>query len=436
MVDWSGDGIPDFALGTYDGYVALFLCAGDGDYRFDRFITAEDMNYKGNSNLKFGHYCTPAFCDLNRDGSLDLLCGYEEYGMAYPIDNDYFPYRAELQAQVDAAVSSGWYVGLHFMTGYYYSADRERYEFARQIEAFETYGLTGIKGANQHTWRMSVFDEAQSLESIWNAGLLWESGYAPSRSSYIAPQAAAENVIALPFYMMRDGRRTLLIQNCSVLAYKDESWTDLSGRYGMPVLVYYHCDMIYKSDAGARKAAAQVAQFQDKFAYNFVKEDQLMYGIAAACNLAVTVQAHEGGVTLSPLTIDPDTPLFSRDAQDAAGIRVEFTARLDGKVGTDAAVWTRTGSGLTLGLDRTVTLRPQAGPDGNHLLRVNTPADISVSETGAVIAFKENGMQQAAVQGGAVTEDAGWIAESRGGVTVFTAYEDAPVLHIQYREVS
>ena len=433
--DFNGDGAPDLALGTYDGYVALFPGDGDGGFRFDGFVTVADMNFKGNANLKFGHYCTPVFCDLNGDGAQDLLCGYEEYGMAYPIDSAYFPYRAELQAQIDAALANHEYIGVHFLTGYRYSADREAYELSRQFEAFQSYGLSEAKGANQHTWRMSVFDEAQSLMSVWNAGLLWESGYAPSRSTTIAPQTAAENVIALPFYLMRDGERTLLVQNCSVLAYMDESWTDLSGKYGMPVLVYYHCDMIYKSDEGAKAAAAKVAQFQDKFAYNFVKEDQLMYGVAAACNLAVDVRPEANGFSIEPLAEDTGFALYDENAQRAAGVRLEFTDRLAEEVAADAAVWTRAAGGLAVGLDRTVSVFAAEGPDAPHILRVNTPADITASDQGAVIAFQSDGMQQAAVLGAATTPDEGWTAEARDGVTVFTAYAEAPVLHIAYQEM-
>jgi hypothetical protein len=390
------------------------------------------MNYKGNNNLKFGHYCTPVFCDLDQDGNLDLICGYEEYGMAYPIDSDYFPYRAELQAQIDNAIENDYYIGVHFMTGNYASADREAYELSQHIAALRSYGLEDLEGANQHTWRMSSFDESQSLESIWNAGLLWESGYAPSQGTAQAPQTAAENVIALPFYLMDQGERTLLIQNCSVLPYEDETWTDLSGKYGMPMLVYYHCDMIYKSDTGAKQAAATVAAFQEKFSYNFVKEDQLMYSIAAAYNLTVDVQATDQGFSITPGVYDTQFALYDENTQNAAGIRIDPAAALSETLGTDAAVWTRSGTSLALGLDRTVSVF-SGTEDETHISRVNIPAEISLTSSGAVLAFQDSGMEQVVVAGKAATEDEGWTVEEKDGCTVFTAYEKTPVLHITYQ---
>lgn len=437
LTDLNGDGVTDLALGTYDGYVAVLHGDGTGHFTFQSYITAEDMNYKGNHNLKFGHYCTPVFCDLDGNGSLDLLCGYEEYGMAYPIDSDYFPFRAELQKQIDDCRENGYYISVHFLTGSYHSAAREAYELGAQLDAFRSYGITSAEGANQHTWHMSEFDEAQSLRSIWDAGLLWESGYAPARASCQTPQTAAENIIALPFYMMDGDERTLLIQNCSVLPYLDDGATSLSGKYGMPVLVYYHCDMIYKSDESAREAVQTVAAFRDAFHYNFVGEDQLMYSIAAAYNLEVDVAATEQGFSITPKAIQTDFPLYDEAAQSAAGIRIDASRAFLDALSTDAAVWYRSDSGLCLGLDRTVTVSGGGSQSAScHIRQVNTPAEITPTENGAVLRFTQGGMQQVVVEGAAGTADAGWDVETKDGMTVFTAYLAAPVLHITYKEAA
>ena len=73
---------------------------------FCGYITADEPNYKGNHNLKFGNNCVPFFVDLNGDGALDLLAGSLEYGMAYSIDDPAFPYRDSLQAEVKAIQDS------------------------------------------------------------------------------------------------------------------------------------------------------------------------------------------------------------------------------------------------------------------------------------------------------------------------------------------
>ena len=442
LCDYDGDGVCDLALGTFDGYVALHRGDGRGGFAFERFVTAEDMNYKGNHNLKFGTYCTPVLCDLDADGALDLLCGYEEYGMAYPIDSPYFPFRRELQSQIDFAKSKDYYIGVHYLCGTYYSADRERFELSAQLDALASYGLTDLKGVNQHTWHLSSFDESQSLRAIWDAGLLWESGYAPSGATNQAPQVAAENVIALPFYVMDGGERTLLIQNCSTLLYRDGAWTDLSGKYRMPVFAYYHCDMIYKSDEGAKEAASTVSAFRDKFGYNFVREDQMMYAIAAAYNLGVEVQSSGDGFMIEPYALRTDFPQYNENAQRACGVRLDFASGVEETMGTDAAVWQRDGRSLLLGLDRSVNVFPETeGRDDRHLARVNTPAVIDDAEGGANVRFLERGLMEVTVSGRATTSDPGWTVTERPFVlgeqkeeTVFSKFGGEETVHIVYAD--
>ena len=432
IADYDGDGAADLVIGTYEGYVALFYGDGHGGYSFDRFIDCDEMNIRGNYHVKFGHFCTPTLTDLDGNGSLDLLCGFEEYGMAYPIDCAYFPLRQQLQEQIDFARARDYYIGVHFLTGDYASPERERYELEAQLEALAGYGLTGLQGVNQHTWRMSGFDEMQSLASIYNAGLLWQSGYAPSRTTRPEPQVAKENVIVLPFWLMDGGERTLLVQNCSVLPYLDEHYTDISARYGMPVFVYYHCDRIFLSEDGPRSAVETVETFRRRHGYNFVKEDQLMYAIAAAYNFDVDVTPLDDGISVAAVTKDTDFALYDPACQAAVGIEVEFAGSTGKSYTTDASVWCRRGSSLTLGLDQPAAIRRGSAGTGAHLLRVNLPAEITRTGDGAALAFLDGGMMQATVSGRAETEDTGWKTEFDGSSTTFTRFGAAETLHIRY----
>ncbi len=220
------------------------LYAGeDGSFSQGGYLTCGQSNYKGNSNLKFGNNCVPFFADLNGDGTTDLLCGSLEYGLAYPIDSPYFPYREQLQEAVDYILGNDFYLGVHFYTHEYASEEQELQELAMHRRAMASYGIdTEGVGANHHTWYSSTLDPAQSLLDEWAGGMLWDSGFMPAGNSLNAPQINAQNVISLPFFLTRDGERTILVQNCATLLYADGSWPQISARYGMPVCIYYHCD--------------------------------------------------------------------------------------------------------------------------------------------------------------------------------------------------
>ena len=440
LCDYDGDGSSDLVLGTFEGFVALFRGDGSGDFRFLEYFTAEDDNVQGNHNLKFGTYCTPLLLDLDGNGSLDLLCGYEEYGLAYPIDSPYFPFRSQLQEQIDYIHSHRYYLGIHFLTGAYYSADREAEELALHREAMASYGADAKRmGANHHTWFSSVFSPAQSLLSIADAGLLWESGFSPAGATLRVPQNSPENVISLPFFLVRNGEPRLLVQNVSVLGYAGENWTDLSAKYGMPMCAYYHCDWIYRGGLQAQDAgrtAELLAQFQEKNGYNFVREDQMMAASAAAYNLTLVVSADRDSLSIHPKEVSSRGVLYDRDMQKACGVRLDFASGLRELAGTDAPVWKRAGSDLTVGLDGTVRVfgQPPAGTDPLHLEQVNLPATFRLSEDSAELTFLSDGMMQAVVSGPASTQDEGWSVVSWGNKTKFTKFGAADTLHILYQE--
>ena len=443
IADLNSDGLADIALGTFDGYIAKLINNGSG---FDNagYIELDEMNYKGNYNAKFGNNSVPRFADIDGDGIVDLVCGSLEYGMAYPIDSEYFPVRDELAEALDYFMERGYYVGVHFYTNAYASARREAYELSRQLEAMESYGLdTSGVGANQHTWYTSTLSPGQSFRSLWEAGVLFNTGYGVSGDANPVPQYSARNVISLPYYLTEDesGERTILMQNCSTVCYEGEAWSDISARWDMPVAVYYHCDFTHGSPDAARTNIETVQAFREKHGYSFVMENQLMYASAAAINMSLDVKNGSGegfDITLSAGGETNRAAMYDADYQGSTGARISLGEALaDEDIAVEAAVWRREGDEIYVSLCRPVRLASGEQAEGAHLTRINLPAAVSVTETGAAVQFKEGGMMECAVSGAAYTESEGWTCETNeAGETVFTCYDAEPcALNITFGEV-
>jgi len=431
-IDLDGDG--DLCIGTFQGYVARILNDGKESFSFGGYLDAEEMNYKGNSHHKFGNWASPAFYDLNGDGAKDLICGSQEYGMAIPIDSEYFPLRDKLQAQVDYAKEHHYNMGLHFYTNAYASDAREDYELAAHLKALESYGIdTGLIGANQHTWYTSSLSGSQSMKNLYEAGLKWQSGFSAPGAPKNIPQVSAENALALPFYLMDGDAETLLVQNNSVLPYKNDDWYQISARYGMPVCIYYHCDFVYENEDPYIRDIQKVQDFRVTYGYNFNREDQLMLASAAALNQSVSVTGNlSDGLTLTG-SVAPDHPLYDEAVSASLGVKVVFSADMDAAAFIpDADIWKLEGNSLILGLNRTVSLLPGEITRARHLTRINMAADITCTEHELLVEFLSHGMMQAAVKGHAVTDSPGWTLEYVNGETVFTKFGAADTLHIRY----
>jgi hypothetical protein len=219
-----------------------------------------------------------------------------------------------------------------------------------------------------------------------------------------------------------------------VVLYLDESRTDISGAYEMPVCLYYHCDFAYE-DSGATQTALQTAEaFRRKFGYNFVTEEQMMRATAAAYNLDIAVSEQDGAFTVIPSAAETESALYDEAYQNCCGIKISFGENADaGAYATDADVWYQNGNELYIGLNKPVTIWPAEDRGAQtHIQQINTPAVVSRSEQGALVTFLENGMQQLTVCGHASTDSVDWKTETRDGLTVFTHYGAACELNLTF----
>lgn len=438
FADWDGDGVTDLLLGVYQGYVAVLLRDGEGNFGAAEYISVGERNYKGNDYLKFGNFCAPALYDIDGDAKLDLLCGGQEYGLAYPMDSEYFPAADKLRAQLQYARDHYYYVGTHYLTSHYASENRETYELSAHKKAMAAYGIdTEGMGANQHSWYVSSLRDSQTMDGIFDAGLLWQSGFTPANMRDHPPQVAAENVVALPFFLTKNGQKTLLIQNNSVLPYTNDSWYALSAKYRMPLCVYYHCDFVYESDEEARQNLSFLSDFQWKNGYNFNREDQMMLASAAAYHQVVNASGNllgAEGITINPASGETDFPLYDADVQRSLGVRVALAEGLDpGRFAVEADVWFREEGAIVVGTNHPVTIRPSEDwTEPSHITQVNMAARLGVSDTGASIRFLGSGMMQAVVAGPVTTPSKGWTVTEQNGYTVFTRFGEGETLQLQF----
>ena len=247
-----------------------------------------------------------------------------------------------------------------------------------------------------------------------------------------APQVAAENVVALPFFLMEDGEPSILIQNNSVLLYNGEKDLQISARYGMPMCMFYHCDFVYESEAPARSVLELAQDFREEYGYNFNREDQLIQAAACALHQQVQVEGSPNTITISGLPTTTAFPLYDEAVNNSLGVRVVFseTVSMHG-IQVDADIWYREGQTLVLGLNRPVTI--SMGNDRSakaHLRRVNMAADITMTETGAVVQFLSGGMMEAAVEGEATTDTPGWKVIKGDNETIFIKYGSEECLNL------
>lgn len=442
IADTDNDGINELYAGVFEGYVAKFTSNENGEYYFDGYIDGSEWNYRHNNHLKFGGNCVPRFYDMNNDGMMDLICGQLEYGMAVPIDSEYFPCREELMEQIEYCKENNIYIGAHMMTHEFADTNHEQYELSMQKAAFEEYGLKweGV-GVNQHTWFTSKvgydanFDNMSGYNGTYlnelNSGLYWNSG-SQTPNSLAVPQVSAENSINIPFYLISSVKDGMLMLQPSNLPYGNNEYTYLSAKYEVPVLLYDHCDYIYNDPDEQEEQMKKVNRFVEAYEYSFVGEDQMAKAVAAAYNTHVAAKWEKGELKIQAREASFIKPLlYNKNYQNSVGVKVIFSdSTYTDSFKADANVWYKLNDAFYVSLDRPARLTIGDMPYSIHIKSVNIPAKIKKESNIAKIEFLEGGMMQVKVEGVARTSCEGWETEKINDTTVFTKYGKAETLEI------
>lgn len=430
--DVDGDGLNELYAGTFDGYIVTFennILSG--------YIEGNERNYKGNDHLKFGTNCVPRFYDIDGDGKKDLIAGSLEYGMAMPIDSEYFPYHEKLQNQINGFKERGIYVGVHVLSSEYADPFHDERELEYQKNAFEDYGLEFVGGgANQHTWRTSKigydthFDNTRGYDGTYraqmNAGLYWNSG-SQTPDSIAVPEVSAENSILVPFYLANG---QLMMQPCNTPNGHSE-FSYITAKYELPLLFYNHCDYVYRERESEEEKIKKADALVNDYGYNFVMENQLAKMTAAALNTRVIAKRDGDNIIISAEGRNKDIPLYDKDYQNCTGVRVIFaddTSAEDFNI--DANVSYVKNNSIYASLDKDITVSKTSVDNDIHITSVNIPAKISKTDKGAALKFLDGGMMMVVVKGTAKTNSDGWEITQQGGSTVFRKYGKADTLKI------
>ena len=425
--------------GSLEGYVSEYYF-DNGIYKKGEYLKADTNSRRGDKRITIGMNSVPRFYDIDGDGDDDLLCGSLEYGMAYPIDSEYFPYKDELKEQLDYCKEKGIYIGAHGLTHKYASPEQEIKELKYHKAMFEALGLKwdGV-GINQHTWYTSNYgydgsgingynpDYDGTFDSQSRMGLLWNSGSTLPESSFV-PQDCAENAIPMPMYLPETD--FLVLETCNT-PHGNGAHSYTSVKYEMPLLFYNHCDYMYEDEDGQERLSDKVGEIVDKYDYMFVREDQLAKSVSAAYNTDIKVDVTDGGIKISSNVRNDSRRLYDKDYTDCVGVKIVFADKVKASdYTTDANVYKAEGNTLFVSLDKTVTVK-QGKSNALNIKGVNIPAKIEVKKDSAVIDFKDGGQMIVRVAGNATTNSKGWTIQKDGKDTVFIKFGNAQKLKIK-----
>ena len=295
-----------------------------------------------------------------------------------------------------------------------------------------------------HTWRVSDFSPTQTIDAANESGFKWISAF-QAANSLATIDSSSEFAITAPFFLDFENR-DMIVADASVLGMAYDKLSYVYPKYDLPIMRYYHCDLMYRDEEAAEEAVRKLSDFKKENGYNFVGEDQMMKASAAAYNMGLSVEKTEENVLkFSSEGIAKDFELYDGNYQECVGIKIEFSDSMDisnAKVKANVWKYDEAKNALYVGLNKEVLLDISGSDedgekivsDKSHVISVNIPAQIDVENDKMTLKFEDDGMMQLSVLGNVEVLSDGWSAKEENGVTTLTKFGDVTDLEIKISE--
>lgn len=428
IVDIDNDQKNDLVVGTKDGYIRKYMITGK-KLVFKGYLEDKYLNRNGNSNFLYGNYAVPDFADIDGDKHLDLIVGRLEYGMAVPIDSNWFKYKNQLTEAIDYCQNNFVSIGAHIYSNKYKNSLSEKAELLLHKKAFEVYGIDwGSIGANHHTWYTSnVY--SQTIEREANSGLSWDFGFQPSQSE-VAPSTGSEYTWIIPFYRCEGVNQTdMLIGNATFA--REAMIDDTTGEWNTVASVFRHMEYaITKDPASMKKLALRLDTFRNKFDYNFMTEDKMVQSIKASLNIKLKIIGNLDTENYENTCLILNTSGDSQDAglyKASTGVKIELGEKLkEFKLNTNSSIFMRKDNDLYLGLNKETRVWLEKYPENTfHIERANVPVEVDSKDGVIKIELLDGGLQQIKINAprGLVLENiTDWKVQQEDTKYVLTRY--------------
>ncbi len=295
---------------------------------------------------------------------------------------------------------------------------REKYGFSAE-RVFGSFGRPSI------AWERIDDNSISELSAEYDLPLDTEPETPVSYTWDDEWQNMPEAVLSLPQRAESGGTMTLGAP--TYIRSENYTWLSIAGRNEIPILASLNPILTDTMENDIQTVAA----FARRFVYNPVTEEQLAKTVAAAYNMNVTITGgfDTGGFTFAP-SAEPNSPY---DA--CAGLKVTFSDNIMSfDVSTDADVYHWFNGSLYIGLNKTVTVTETDTPkETAHITRINLPAEITQTQSGAEVTFLEGGMMQLVVADGLCrTFSEGWETRHTSEGVVFTKFGEPSVIELHW----
>ena len=359
--DYNQNGQLDLLIGDGDGNIHVFLREGE-DLHYEGKVPTTRKNIYGENTIYGGKNVVPFLVDYNNDGKLDLVTSQLEFGLAYDVSSDSFPYKEELYENLNYALENHIHIMPHIYFHGYKDKELQYREVELHKESFKKLGLPwDYIGTNQHTWRINMEDPIGSFESMMEYGI-WNNFGFRSPYSTAEPRQSPHYLWPRPFIMMDDEDiLPMVLSTPAPLLSRYRDTYDRLVKMDMPLSFFEHVE--YKVTQGSSSLellhdmARLIQEIRREHNYSFVTEEQM-----AKAYINSILTEYKVNIDGEDITISLDTSKvpehLAKEYLGTGGLKVELGEKYKGKiVDTNELIQYRNSQGLYIGVIKDMKLR-------------------------------------------------------------------------------